>query len=53
MPPPELSNRFQKAVLWEFVTFDQYGDPVVTTATEIFVRWEEVRKQKIDRKSVV
>lgn len=45
MPPIETALRYQKAVLWELVGYDGYGDPVFGDPTELDVRWEDDRKE--------
>lgn len=48
MPPPEKIHRHQRALLWERIGTNRYGDPIVGEPTEIKVRWEagqeDVRK---------
>jgi hypothetical protein len=49
MPAPELNGRHQKAVLWEKVGLDNYGNPTLDASpVEIVVRWEEGRSESID-----
>lgn len=44
MPAIEISCRTQKAVLWAASgSFDQDGEPTLAAATEITVRWGELR----------
>jgi hypothetical protein len=38
----------QKAVLWAFSTYDANGDPVVSAAEELSVRWEQRKTESID-----
>ena len=37
----ETDHLLQKAVLWETVSFDEYGKQTVSSATELDVRWEQ------------
>lgn len=39
MPPIEVCDLNQDAVLWEFVRQDRFGKPVVKTPVAIKVRW--------------
>ena len=48
MPQLEVSDLGQKAVLWAFSSYNKAGDPVVSAAVEIDVRWQAKRKQVID-----
>ena len=49
MPTPELSHRLQKAVLWQKTGIDRYGQPTVGAPVEIFVRWNDVRREVLDK----
>jgi hypothetical protein len=40
MPAPEITARFQRAILWPFVRFDDFGEPVVGDPEDVLVRWE-------------
>lgn len=48
MPAIETSDCHQKAVLWAATGVDGYGNPIVSAAVEIDVRWEEERRESID-----
>ena len=50
MPPIELADRRQKAVLWAAVedSFDDYGKHKVSAAIEVKVRWEEKKQESVD-----
>lgn len=43
MPPIETSERYEKAVLWEFAGVDNYGKTLIYPPEEITVRWEEAK----------
>ena len=47
MPPIEIQNLNQKAVLWMSSGVDNYGKFVVTNPVEIACRWEEKRHQSM------
>lgn len=48
MPSHVLRNRFQSAVYWKSTGFDTHGEPTITSAVELCVRWEEVNTEVID-----
>src|SRR6516165_1281873 len=48
MPAPERSDFIQRAVLWPKSGYDKYGQPQVGGASEIDVRWNTVRKERLD-----
>ena len=41
----ERSGRFQKAVLWPVVGYNNDGEHTRGTGVEIYVRWEETKKE--------
>jgi len=47
MPPIEVQNLKQRAVLWMSSGVDNYGKFTVTTPVEIDCRWEEKRHQSM------
>ena len=48
MPAMEQMDRNQKAVLLARIGSDDYDAPVVSTATELDVRWVQTKTQGID-----
>lgn len=50
MPAPEDNGRHQTAVLWRFLRFDRYGEPLVGAPEEVTVRWNWVRRDAKDSK---
>ena len=48
MPPLETCRLHQKAVLWAFAGYDNYGDVTVSAAVEVDVRWETVNRESLD-----
>lgn len=51
MPPLETSDLHQKAVLWPFLNYDRFGQPVVSDDhEEIPVRWEWGHREMLDSK---
>lgn len=51
MPPIETIGCIKKAVLWSFSGRDKYGQPVVSAAEEINVRWEPSRREILGEQS--
>lgn len=48
MPPPELINRYQKALLWQPTgSLDNYAQPVLGEPVEVVVRWNRVRTKAV------
>lgn len=45
MPPPEIFERHQYAVLWEVASYDDYGRQRVYEPVELRVRWNTTRRQ--------
>ncbi len=43
MPPIEVVERNQTAILWRFAGYDSSGESVVEDPVEVRVRWEDVR----------
>lgn len=49
MPAPELSHRFQVAVLWPYEgVSDGYAQPTLGTPVELRVRWEDKQSDQLD-----
>lgn len=44
----ETTARHQKAVLWAFNSYDNYGDVKVDAAVQITVRWRTGQKEALD-----
>lgn len=49
MPRPEQSHRREKAVLWPFASFDQFGERTVGYPQEISVRWVPKQREILDK----
>ena len=45
MPPPELTGRLQKAVLWPALGVDAYGQARIGSPVELVVRWNDTRSE--------
>lgn len=45
MPRVESRLRTQKAVLWEHAGVDGYGQPLVSSPSEILVRWQNKQSE--------
>lgn len=45
MPRLEVNRLKQKAVLWAYASVNDYGEPIVSAAVEIPVRWENVQQE--------
>ncbi len=49
MPPIEIQDRTQRAVLWEASgTSDDYGKPKVIAPVEVLVRWDDTVSGSLD-----
>lgn len=48
MPSPETSDLVHKALLWEFISNDRYGNSQVSAAVEIQCRWVPKRRTIVD-----
>lgn len=48
MPGPERRDRLQKAVLWARSGTDAYGQPKVSAAVEVMVRWNDKQRLVLD-----
>lgn len=48
MPPLSLRNRNQAATLWAFAGYGADGEPNLSAAVEIAVRWEDQQTQMLD-----
>lgn len=50
MPAFETMDRYQKALLWSRVGYDQHSQPVVATGlpVELNVRWQDSKRQSLD-----
>lgn len=53
MPPIEVSNRFQKVLLWTRISEDRYGIPTLNPVQEILARWENKKGEMLDDKNQV
>jgi hypothetical protein len=50
MPPLEVSDLNQQAILWPFTGYDRYSQPVLGTPVLIPVRWITKRRRVLDAK---
>ena len=48
MPPLESLDLYDRAVLMEFISQDDYGQPLVREAEEIDCQWEEAQSESRD-----
>lgn len=49
MPDQEITHRFQRALLFPFVNWDAYTEPVVGDPVELIVRWENKETELRDK----
>lgn len=48
MPAPEISDRYQGAVLWPKSGFDRHGQVTVGSPVEMRVRWNDAKAERLD-----
>jgi hypothetical protein len=48
MPSPELSHRYQAALLWNVTGVDRYGQRTVAPPVQVRVRWNHNRTEMLD-----
>lgn len=49
MPPLEVDDLCQNAVLWERTGYNDYGHPLLADPVDVRVRWEFKRKEAVSR----